>query len=583
MFDYIIDPNSKNYISVYSEKGLKLIHDYIKSYKNGGNDWGYGTQNMDDTEEIVKCTGRCRKPWIGSSFYCPTQGEWSSREISSANCDSCSDSGKCVIDEKYIHEIKRKKKLEDIKLTGLDDERDYQELARVGTEEMEAEAEIEDYEDYRFDSSEPIRTREISNDKIYILPCTNEKKTFHATKWMGLSSSYLTPENYSGRPKIISGPEEEKLYLTKNGNWTQSNCSDKKILGIDEDERKLCTFNDTLDYSGMSGIKSCDRISISEYWMFFRERISQVLNLSKHPERSVGNTDFNCFIVGHHNRMKYQFLPLKNPGRNAYANCFCLKLSNETGRWKSNVVHSGFPDKLGHYNYIQNDIDFEKFKDEDKWMIIIAQLDLLIPRDSPYIINFYFVRHGNSFHNKPESIKMIDSPLTPIGLYQAYLLGKKIRRGFNQHIPLFLFSSYLVRSQQTSIEMAYSTLQPITNFSPKLDNLSKLYDYRTFSILSTKHRITDEMVTKESITHILKEFGKRYIDFLLVSWKVDDENRSLKEHFSRLEICERDDCSDLMSWYKTKGLLRFLINFRKYLQKNIENYIETSDYQIFTF
>ena len=46
---------------------------------------------------------------------------------------------------------------------------------------------------------------------------------------------------------------------------------------------------------------------------------------------------------------------------------------------------------------------------------------------------FYVIRHGNAIHNKPMNIKdgtQLDSPLTPLGLYQAKTLGCFLKENY---------------------------------------------------------------------------------------------------------------------------------------------------------
>jgi hypothetical protein len=70
--------------------------------------------------------------------------------------------------------------------------------------------------------------------------------------------------------------------------------------------------------------------------------------------------------------------------------------------------------------------------------------------DKPLII--YVIRSGNSMHNQPLNVKEIDSPLTPLGMYQATKLGEIIKNDLDgKNIFPILCCSYLQRSQLTGL------------------------------------------------------------------------------------------------------------------------------------
>ena len=100
--------------------------------------------------------------------------------------------------------------------------------------------------------------------------------------------------------------------------------------------------------------------------------------------------------------------------------------------------------------------------------------------------NLYFIRHGNSMHNKPMAQKMADSPLTPAGLYQASYLGALLRAHILQGYTR-LYSSYLMRSQQTALQVTFSLLSSDTDtidavLPEKLAYMQKIYNYYAFSV-----------------------------------------------------------------------------------------------------
>ena len=85
--------------------------------------------------------------------------------------------------------------------------------------------------------------------------------------------------------------------------------------------------------------------------------------------------------------------------------------------------------------------------------------------------NLYVVCHGNSMHNKPLNMssllyRPIDSSLTPLVIYQARLLGLKLK-SFLEKTSVYLFCSELSRSKQTALTIKHF-------ISPLCNNLNQI-------------------------------------------------------------------------------------------------------------
>jgi broad specificity phosphatase PhoE len=183
--------------------------------------------------------------------------------------------------------------------------------------------------------------------------------------------------------------------------------------------------------------------------------------------------------------MREQFLPLRNKN-DGYANCFCAKVTvgpNDQFAGPA-LVFKGFPDK-SKYDYISNDTALGEKKKTGDWDTIMKILKNYLG-GTGNTANLYFIRHGNSMHNKPMAQKMADSPLTPAGLYQASYLGALLRAHILQGYTR-LYSSYLMRSQQTALQVTFSLLSSDTDtidavLPEKLAYMQKIYNYYAFSV-----------------------------------------------------------------------------------------------------
>ena len=296
-------------------------------------------------------------------------------------------------------------------------------------------------------------------DKLTILPCTQERVA-------GLNT--LEPEQQPAtNGKQI---ERDNMYNLWRMNKTVDQVFDKN------DGRKSAFFfgyplNNFKSYFSGSNIffgsskKTCKDIKTEDKWKMYAEYINN---------SAMNNKPTTCVIVSHHNRMKKQgktadrtdpLIPLKtvvkvegekdkncNKECNAYANNFTVRIEiPEPGKnddIKIEIVDPGFPDKgafastdacenddevtqTGGKKYLyctkdsSNEIDVGRLKNWLKNAFSSSGQKGKVVRQKGKVV-IYFIRHGNSIHNKPTNGKMVDSSLTYLGMIQAAQLGYNI-------------------------------------------------------------------------------------------------------------------------------------------------------------
>ena len=266
----------------------------------------------------------------------------------------------------------------------------------------------------------------------------------------------------------------------------------------------LLTIPDFSPYGFYSRMRtaSCSSFTCSQKWSMYTKFL-----YSKFDEAPRDNSNI-ALLVTHHNRMRSSYdnqalIPFKSKEFGAYANNFCLKIVVQKSKRQVDfsIFFSGFPDK-GAFKGV--------CKDKDELDAIIQQNygqtgggDYVYmcepadePADKPFVIDDFIdtnrirsgilsglgelsqtstdtitidvIRHGNSFHNDPVSIKdkmmRLDSSLTPFGMFQADLLGKFLATKIPQNSNILLCASFLERTQLTGLsilEAAGIQLPPI--------------------------------------------------------------------------------------------------------------------------
>ena len=235
-------------------------------------------------------------------------------------------------------------------------------------------------------------------------------------------------------------------------------------------------------------------------------------------------------MVSHHNLIKNVLLPF-NVKKNAnskldygLANCSCVKIHvNNGGEVTLELFFSGFPDKIDHYRYIQSTTKLRNVVNTE-W---ISQSAKEIHGTGG--ITIYLVRHGNAMHNKPIGKiygplnKPTDSSLTPMGVFQAHILGQKLKSelsSVNQQV--FYFCSNLQRTQET-----------IMTIREQIEG----YDY------PSELKILNGQLRKFAVIRILRHMEKNkkfrdinIMDLLIKDMKNIEEKLNKREEYNKLPM-----------------------------------------------
>ena len=289
-----------------------------------------------------------------------------------------------------------------------------------------------------------------NSDKLYILPCIQEKQ----------ATGGMDKENIPGRPSACF---QDAVDVSKKMN----NSLAKMCVGKKMNNNTLCTYDGALEYIGNKRTSCSSEI----VWNYITDFINR-RNYDQKPE-----TTKNFFIVSHHNTLKQSILAnilkaQKKLTKEKFhiANCSCFMLEYTDQGWTFSIVFDGFPDKP-KYNYFtgKNKILFGPTKLDinidsgDDWKMMVTWLNFIQDKKT----KIFLIRHGNAFHNKPLKLtgpalnRTIDTNLTPLGIYQARVLGETLlTEGHLQpegvrNINTFC-ASYMNRAQHTALELIYA-------------------------------------------------------------------------------------------------------------------------------
>jgi hypothetical protein len=356
-------------------------------------------------------------------------------------------------------------------------------------------------------------------DKLTILPCTQERVA-------GLNILELEQQPATNGKQL----NRDDMYNLWRMNKTVDQVFDKN------DGRKNAFFfgypinNFKSYFSGSNSFfssskKTCKDIKTADKWKMYAEYINK---------SAMNNNPTTCVIVSHHNRMKKKgntfdttdpLIPLiktekakANPDCNkecnAYANNFTVRIEiekpNENGV-KIDIVDPGFPDKGaftsneacnnntveeneqveqdinkgGGKKYLyctkdsSNEIDYTKLKG---WLT-----NAFSSSGQKGKVVIYFIRHGNSIHNKPTNQKMVDSSLTYLGMIQAAQLGYNIANYKEEGQDLcqdfinpdaqpkvLLCGSFLSRTQLTGLIFLSSLYRSCTQKNNNISNTNTI-------------------------------------------------------------------------------------------------------------
>ena len=179
-----------------------------------------------------------------------------------------------------------------------------------------------------------------NSDKLYILPCTQEKLAFGS----------FDNENKSGRPQLCFSNQKYKFAV--NLGAKMDNRKKGKCVG-DTDTSEICTWDNMLSYEGPQK-KNCKPEEVWGYITSFVNKSNAEIDEKKQESTK------NYFIVSHHNTLKKSILKdiltsdkkLSKKEKTHIANCTCFLLENENNIWHLTLIYDGFPDK-DKYNYFQ--------------------------------------------------------------------------------------------------------------------------------------------------------------------------------------------------------------------------------------
>ena len=189
------------------------------------------------------------------------------------------------------------------------------------------------------------------------------------------------------------------------------------------------------------------------------------------------NSYKNVFLLSSHTMRMVGNLVL-TPNCNYYNNCACVLVD-------INVDLDGEGEKI--VNVTQTVVDEgtggKKKKKSCKFKNVRDVLleKILLNMDLPSKLNYqvFIVRHGNGIHNKPINVKQFDSSLTPLGVYQAYNLGKKLGTNYFDSYYLediYLGASFLRRTQHTILGVLKGIYDDL---EPQLEGLYRQFNSET--------------------------------------------------------------------------------------------------------
>ena len=349
-----------------------------------------------------------------------------------------------------------------------------------------------------------------SNTKLFVLPCLQE--TAPARKVVGMIG--MGKENEAGG--LYVGRKIDSFEKTRTS-FMPKHFFPKKIDKLEFVERWL----------GNSGDMSLDSVITKEGLLQIPQCLSKYNCNSKMKNREKLWTDLVNFLitqkkfnsgkrvammVSHAFRMINNLIP--SYSCNYYNNCSCVEItidkSIEGVSVINRVIEEGTHLKKGkvHCNYIEE-------RDELLERIFERNGDIL--KDGTYTL--FIVRHGNGLHNSPIRIKTIDSCLTPLGVLQAHLLGRKIRdyRPDLNLSDILVCVSFLRRSQHTALGVLEGM------FGSELeDNLFTMLTRMNKETLVRCYYKTEKRVQRDDIDDILK------LNSILAEFKNLTENEKYK-------------------------------------------------------
>ena len=225
----------------------------------------------------------------------------------------------------------------------------------------------------------------------------------------------------------------------------------------------------------------------------------------------------NFFLVSHHNRMRKTIFDdmIDHESDLGFANCSCIRLEYDK-KWRINMIYKGFPDDTKYVYLKKGHICKRKYgiiKNLDQSIIQKYLNQIKNPN-----ISINIIRHGNSFHNKPLDLnnrnlynfffRIYDSPLSPLGIYQAKKLKKYLLENnyISKEQKNIYCASILNRSQHTLLNI--------------IPNLNKFYNLHNLNTKFNKN-ITTKIKEYSSIKDMINTLANFHMKIYQTNIKND--------------------------------------------------------------
>jgi hypothetical protein len=342
-------------------------------------------------------------------------------------------------------------------------------------------------------------------DKMFILPCLQEREQLNEMEQRG---SII--QNY----EQTAIPQGNAIYYQFWHGKENFDSLDDERTSIDVPSLLEDMTPSKTTVLGMFGkLPTCRKYTTDQKWEMYgkwaeanfkkeEEEEEEEEKKNEEPKKPKGRT---VLLITHHNRLRGlstgdsegALLPIKDKKQcDSYANNFCFRIhydptKDEGNKITTKIAFQGFPDKGG---FDKNKCRIEEgckkktgggenytyccpTKDVTNIDTTLLEQGLKNANIKPNT-TFYVIRHGNAIHNKPMNIKdgtQLDSPLTPLGLYQAKTLGCFLRQNYKDDFngQVILGTSLLSRTQLTGLAI----LNEITGGFDINKNKKLLTDY----------------------------------------------------------------------------------------------------------
>ena len=344
-------------------------------------------------------------------------------------------------------------------------------------------------------------------DNMFILPCLQEREQLNEMEQRG---SIIRNDEQTAIPQ-----GNAIYYQFWHGKENFDNLNDERTsINVPPLLENINPSKTTV--LGMFGkLPTCRKYTTDQKWEMYGKWAKD--NLSN------GGT---VLLITHHNRLRGlstgdsegALLPIKDKKQcDSYANNFCFRIHYDGQEITTKIAFQGFPDKGEFDQGCKKEIGckIKKTGGGENYTYCcptkdVTNIDTTLLKkglDKSGITKpttFYVIRHGNAIHNKPMNIKdgtQLDSPLTPLGLYQAKTLGCFLKQNedykddFNGQV--ILGTSLLCRTQLTGLAILNEIQGRVFNES----NPNLFHDYNLLKQVSL-NKFTNIANTKSKVSNL---------------------------------------------------------------------------------